>query len=334
MNLPSKTLLAAAISAATAAAAQPALADDAVTIYSSLKPGAVNPELYRPVNGRQPWQQLPGYAVVRHDRSYEIERGISSLRVSDVAALIDPTTVTFTSLDVPDTRVLEQNFQFDLVSQQRLLERFIGQPITVELVRGEKLDLVEGTLLGVSDGLTLEMADGSIRAIRSYHNIRFPELPGGLNTRPTLEWLITSPRSGEQDMRLSYETEGMTWWADYNLVLDESKGCQLDLSSWVSIINRSGASYQDARLKLIAGDVHRAEMEQPDARGGRGCGRRRLPGEGILRISPVHAGPPHRPARPLDQADRTAADHARHRLPERARVLPHPGHGLVGPPAD
>ncbi len=236
--------------------------DDSVTIYSSMQPGAVSPELYRPVGGRQFGGNVPGYAIVRHDRQYEIERGASTLRITDVAELIDPTTVTFTSLDVPQTRVVEQNFQFDLVSQAKLMEKYLGQRITVEQVRGDNVDLVEGVLLGLGDGLTLQLEDGSIQALRNWGNVRFSELPGGLITRPTLEWMLDSPRSGEQQTRIAYETKGMTWWADYNIIYSEKGGndCEMDLSSWVSIINQSGASYQNARLKLIAGDVNRAEM--------------------------------------------------------------------------
>lgn len=237
--------------------------DDSVTIYSRMQPGAVSPDLYRPVNGRHAGQ-VPGYAIVRHDRPYSIEKGLHTLRVTDVAALIDPTTVTFSSLDRPATRVLEQSFQFDLVSQQRLIQRYIGQRVAVELPRGDAVDLVEGVLLSASDGLTLQMDDGSVQAIRSYANLRFAELPGGLITRPTLEWLLDSPASGPQRTRIAYETQGMTWWADYNVTYDESKSCSLDLSSWVSIINQSGASYSNARLKLIAGDVHRAEVARKD----------------------------------------------------------------------
>ncbi len=118
--------------------------------------------------------------------------------------------------------------------------------------------VTEGKLLGIGDGLILMLDDGSIQAMRSYSNIRFPQLPGGLITRPTLEWLIDSPQSGVQNTRISYETQGMTWWADYNIVLDESQGCSMDLSAWVSIINQSGSSFSNAHLKLIAGDVNRA----------------------------------------------------------------------------
>ncbi len=240
-----------------AAGEQPS--DDSITIYSRMQPGAVDPSLYRPNGGQQYGGNIPGYAIVRHDRSFDLPKGISALRVTDVAALIDPTTVTFSSLDQPDTRVLEQSFQFDLVSQAKLLERYLGQRISVEQPRGEYIDLIEGKLMGVGDGLTLLMDDGSVRGMRSYSNIHFPELPGGLITRPTLEWMLDSPSKGTQKSRLAYETQGMTWWADYNIVLDEAKGCKMDLSAWVSIINQSGASFDNARLKLIAGDVNRAE---------------------------------------------------------------------------
>mgnify|MGYP001545982071 CR=1 FL=1 len=250
-----------ALASGSPAAAEDIDSDDSITIYSRMQAGAVSPEWYRPSAGRNMGGQVPGYAIVRHDRSYDLNRGKSFLRVSDVAALIDPTTVTFSSLDRPETRVLEQSFQFDLVSQAKLLQRYLGQRITVEQPRGDNVDLVEGILLGAGDGLTLQLDDGSIQAIRSYGNIRFSQLPGGLITKPTLEWMLDSPVRGKQQTRIAYETSGMTWWADYNIIYDESEDCSMDLSAWVSIINQSGAAYEDARLKLIAGDVNRAQPQ-------------------------------------------------------------------------
>jgi hypothetical protein len=258
-----KGLAAAALLCSAAANASPPASDDSITIYSRLQPGAVSPDLYRPTADRFSVGQVPGYAIVRHDRTYDIEKGLHTLRVTDVAALIDPTTVTFTSLDDPRTRILEQGFQFDLVSQAKLIERYLGERITVELPRGDNVDLVEGILLSAGDGLTLLNDDGSVQAIRSYHNLLFGQLPGGLITRPTLEWLLDSPSGGRQQTRIAYETQGLTWWADYSITYDETKTCTMDLSAWVSIINQSGASYRNARLKLIAGDVHRAEQRQP-----------------------------------------------------------------------
>jgi len=266
MNKPAKKILPLLISAwcvGASANAGPASSNDSITIYSSMQPGAVSPELYRPVAGRQFGGQVPGYAIVRHDRAYDIEKGLHALRITDVAALIDPTTVTFSSLDQPGTHVLEQSFQFDLVSQAKLLQKYLGQRVTVELPRGDHVSLAEGVLLGAGDGLTLQLDDGSVQAIRNYSNIRFSQLPGGLITRPTLEWLLSSPARGSQETRISYETRGMTWWADYNIIYDESENCSMDLSAWVSIINQSGASYENAKLKLIAGDVNRAEAKSP-----------------------------------------------------------------------
>ncbi len=242
--------------------------DTAITIYSTAQPGAIPPELYRPVpgGGSPNGMAVPGYAMVRHDRPIRLEAGRSTLRFSDVAGLIDPTTVTFSSLTDPATRVLEQNFQFDLVSSEKLLQKFIDRPVTVERAVGNQASNASGTLLSSTDGLVLRGNDGSITALRDYSSVKFPELPGGLITKPTLEWLLSAPRGGEQKARVTYQTGGITWWADYNLVFNPGKDANsglLDLSAWVSIINQSGVGYPEAKLKLIAGDVHRAPAAAP-----------------------------------------------------------------------
>ena len=241
--------------------------DTAITIYSSAQPGAISPELYRPVpgSGLPNAMSVPGYAMVRHDRAIKLAAGRSQLKFSDIAGLIDPTTVTFTSVTDPRTRVLEQNFQFDLVSTDKLLQKFIDKPITVERAVGNQTSTVSGTLLSAVDGLVLRGNDGSIHALRDYSAVRFPDLPGGLETKPTLVWELNAPQGGEQRTRVTYQTGGVTWWADYNLVFNEGRDAisgVLDLSAWVSIINQSGTSYPDAKLKLIAGDVHRAPTPQ------------------------------------------------------------------------
>jgi len=251
-----------------AAAAGPAHAADetAITIYSSAQPGSISPELYRPVSGMgvANGTAVPGYAMVRQERDIRLDNGLTTLRFTDVAALIDPTTVTFTSLTEPRTRVLEQSYQFDLVSTAKLLQKYLDRPVVVEHQVGDRSETTSGVLLSAADGLVLRTNDGAIQALRSYSSVRFPELPGGLDSRPTLVWNVFSPRAGEQRSRVTYQTGGVTWWADYNLIFNEGKDANsgvLDLSAWVSIINQSGAGYRDARLKLIAGDVHRAAPE-------------------------------------------------------------------------
>ena len=254
--------LAIAVSSAVFAAA--AHAETAITIYSSAQPGAISPEFYRPIPGQgvPNAMSVPGYALVRDDRDMKIKQGRSQLSFTDVAALIDPTTVTFSSLTDQSTRVLEQNFQFDLVSTQKLLLKFIDRQITVDKSSGNSVTPITGTLLSAIDGIVLRGTDGSIYSLPAYTSVRFPDLPGGLNTRPTLVWDIQSPAGGSHKTRVTYQTGGITWWADYNLIFNEGADANsglLDLSAWVSIINQSGATYQDAKLKLIAGDVHRAE---------------------------------------------------------------------------
>lgn len=247
-------------------AAHAAAEDTAITIYSSAEPGAISPDLYRPVpgGGVPNAASVPGYAMIRQERDVKLASGRSTLKFADVAALIDPTTVTFTSLTEPRTRVLEQSYQFDLVSTDKLLLKYIDRQIAVERRVGDRVETVNGTLLSSSDGLLLRTSDGSIQSLRDYSSVRFPELPGGLDTRPTLVWDVSSPRAADQRSRVTYQTGGMTWWADYNLIFNEGKDANsgvLDLSAWVSIINQSGAGYPNARLKLIAGDVHRATPE-------------------------------------------------------------------------
>jgi hypothetical protein len=158
--------------------------------------------------------------------------------------------------------VLEQNFQFDLVSTDKLLLKYIDRPLTAERnVAAGGAGTVSGTLLSSVDGLVLRGSDGTLTALRDYSALRFGELPGGLITRPTLLWDITSPRGGTQRARVTYQTGGITWWADYNLIFNAGRDANtgsVDLSAWVSIINQSGASFGESRLKLIAGDVHRA----------------------------------------------------------------------------
>jgi hypothetical protein len=267
----SSSLLALAVSAACLSLATPLLAAEgssgtAITIYSSAQPGAISPEFYRPIPGQgvPNAMAVPGYALVRDERTMNIKQGRSQVSFTDVAALIDPTTVTFTSLTDPSTRVLEQNFQFDLVSTQKLLLKFIDRQITVDKVVGNSTSSITGTLLSATDGIVLKGNDGSIYSLPAYSSVRFPDLPGGLNTRPTLVWDITSPAGGSQKTRVTYQTGGITWWADYNLIFNEGADANsglLDLSAWVSIINQSGATYGNSKLKLIAGDVHRVEPE-------------------------------------------------------------------------
>jgi len=246
-----------------AAAAPPEAGSVALTIYSTAAPGGIPPELYRPVGGRNYGQPVPGYAVVRQERQIELAGERSEVRFSDVAALIDPTTVSFTSLTDPkDTRVLEQNYQFDLVGTEKLMQRYLDRELTIEQSHGEHVASLTGTLLSTAGGIVLRDKEGRVQIVNGYSGARLPELPGGLISKPTLVWDIATKKTGAHRARVAYQTGGITWWADYNVVFAEGKDANsgvLDVGAWVSILNQSGASYPDAKLKLIAGDVQRVE---------------------------------------------------------------------------
>lgn len=272
-SLQLKTTLSAAVALGTGvllagAQAQEPVGETALTIYSTTRPGAVSADLYRPVPGQGIYtgDSVPGYAMIRQVRNIEVERGTNRLNFHDVAAYIDPTTVSFESLTAPErTRVIEQSFQFDLVSAEKLMERYIDQVITVDQLAGDRVTQISGKLLSTQGGLVLGADDGTIHSIRSYENVHFPTLPGGLMTRPTLVWDVAAERAGSERTRITYQTAGITWWADYNLVFSEGANANsgfLSVGAWVSILNRSGAAYPDARLKLIAGDVNRVQPNQ------------------------------------------------------------------------
>ena len=240
----------------TSASAMADSPDYSMTIYSSAQPGQISTDRLANYGGT-----LPGYALVRDGRKMTLESGNGVLRFTDVAKRIDPTTVAFESLTDPaGTRVIEQNYQYDLVSSEKLLERYVGEKITVEQLKGNEVERISGILLSAQGGsLILQRDSGEVLSLSNYSNVSFPSLPGGLITKPTLVWLVNAKQAGTHNTRVSYQTQGMTWWADYNISLRE-KGdeCAMDLSSWVTIVNQSGGSYPAAQLKLVAGEVNRA----------------------------------------------------------------------------
>lgn len=208
-----------------------------------------------------------GFGVVREVRALTVPES-GEVRFTDVAARIDPTTVHFRSLADPDAQLLEQNYQYDLVSADKLLQKYLDRSIDV-VTEGRPYS---GTLLSFSgEQLVLREDDGPITMIQRGENvrdIRFGELPEGLLTRPTLLWLVETAHPGEQTCEVTYQTGGMRWHAEYVLVLDADDR-RADLSGWVSAENRSGKTYRDAKLKFIAGEVHRAPEPQPRAARGR-----------------------------------------------------------------
>lgn len=196
-------------------------------------------------------------ALVREVRKLDFKRGTGEVRFQDVAAQIDATSVHFAA---PGVEMLEQNFDYDLVSPDKLLQKYIDRDIEVVTKDG----IASGKLLTSSWGaqgsqVVLQQSDGSVRSILQDNivEIRYPELPGGLITKPTLRWLVDASSGDSKDAEVSYLTSGMSWRADYVLVMNDAN-TKAGLDAWVTIDNTSGATYKDAKLKLIAGEVHRA----------------------------------------------------------------------------
>lgn len=196
--------------------------------------------------------------VVRETRNLKFQEGSGRIAFTDVAARIDATSVT---LEMADTNqaveILEQNYAYDLVSPEKIYNKYIDN--TIEIIT-EKGELFSGKLLSFSSGyLVIQQADGKIRSVvqGTVRDVTFPELPEGLITRPTLFWLYNSNFAGAADAIVGYQTRAINWHAEYLGVLSDDEK-SLDLTGWVSIDNRSGKTYKDAKLKVVAGDIHRA----------------------------------------------------------------------------
>ncbi len=197
-------------------------------------------------------------ALVRDTRSVSLDSGINNLAFVDVSAFMRPETALIV-VDGIETNVLEQNFNFDLLTPQTLLDKSVGQ--TVRLVRidpetGEDI-VEEGVLLSTAGGITVQIGD---RIETAYPGrIVYDGVPENLRARPTLVIDIDADSSGDGEASLSYLTGGLSWKADYvaELSPDEST---IDLNGWVTLTNSSGTAYRDATLQLVAGDVNQVQQ--------------------------------------------------------------------------
>jgi len=197
--------------------------------------------------------------VISDRRSLDLKSGQSAFEFTDVPALIDPTSV---HLKGGGLAVLEQNFQYDLASPDRILDRYLDQSIEAVMKGG---DLKGGSLLSFDGGtLVLRGANGEVDLVNRGEtmNLKLPSLPSGLRTRPTLVWLLDAKQGGATPVEISYMTDGLNWHAEYVAVTNE-KDDAIELSAWVSLENNSGASYENAELQLVAGEVQRVQPPAP-----------------------------------------------------------------------
>src|SRR5207253_8362220 len=204
--------------------------------------------------------------LVRETRRLTLPSGRIALRFADVTAQIRPTTVHLGSLTAPASlRILEQNYQYDLLNPAKLLDKFVGKQITLVLRHYQNntatFEPVQATLLSNNGGQVWRINGQIVINPSNIAEMRFPDLPKNLVATPTLVWDVENRETGSQTVEASYLTAGMNWRADYVLLVnaDDTKG---DLQGWVTLTNSSGATFEDAHLQLVAGDVNRVSEER------------------------------------------------------------------------
>lgn len=200
--------------------------------------------------------------LVKEKRNINLPEGTTELRFMDVASKIIPASVHIKSGS--DTfKVLEQNYEYDLLTPQRLLEKQVGKEIRLyyKSPYTDKEETVTATLLSYSGEPIFKI--GNEITIGLQGKSMFMKMPENLVSRPALVLLVSSKKL-KQEMEVSYLTEDIGWKADYVFTVNEKED-RLDISGWVTVDNRSGAAYKDAKLVLIAGDINRVR-EEPRAR--------------------------------------------------------------------
>ena len=201
-------------------------------------------------------------ALVKDSRKVMLDQDVNRLAWRDVSAQIRPETVLLRNLTTPSRfRLLEQNFDFDLLTPAKLLEKYSGKEITV--IRTNPATGSEtsetATVLSTNEGIVLKFSDRIETGVPG--RLVFPGVPKILRDKPTLLISLINPSEGKQDLELSYLTHGLSWHADYVAALNET-GSLLDLNGLVTLTNHSGIAYHNAGLQLVAGDVNRVQPEQ------------------------------------------------------------------------
>lgn len=194
-------------------------------------------------------------ALVKERRRVDLSPGINRLVLREVAAQMRPETALLSAASGGELGLMEQNFDFDLLTPQKLLDKYVGREVTV--IRSHPTTGEErretATVLAAGEGTVLRFADRIETGVPG--RLAFNSVPATLRDRPTLSVLLAAP-GGKQSVELSYLTSGISWKADYvaNLAADNKT---LDLNGWVTLTNRSGTAFDNAALQLVAGAIHR-----------------------------------------------------------------------------
>ena len=220
-----------AVALSPVALAQSAPQDLAITVYNS------------------------GVALVADTRTVQVRTGEQVVELPGVSSMIQPTTVSF---ELPGAQVLEQNFDYDLLSPEKLMEKHVGQ--FVEVIRTNpgngEVSRDRAKVLSVNNGVIVQIGN-RIEVLRDDDiptRVVFPEVPGNLRARPTLSIRVNGQRAGRGEAELSYLTRGLSWRSDYVASYDADDGL-LDLQGWATLTNDTDTGFEDARVAVVAGDV-------------------------------------------------------------------------------
>ena len=199
-------------------------------------------------------------ALVKDTRKVKIKTGLNALALRDVSAQMRPETALLRSINAPGSlTLLEQNFDFDLLTPHKMLEKYVGKTVSIVKVHPTTgIETIEqATVLSANDGVVLKIGNRIETGLPG--RIVYDDVPANLRDRPTLVTQINNKGAADQTVELSYLTGGLGWKADYVAELNTQEN-MLDLSGWVTLTNTSGASYKNAKLQLVAGDVNRVEQ--------------------------------------------------------------------------
>ena len=196
-----------------------------------------------------------GTGLVKDTRTVPLRSGRNTLSFAGISAHIQPETALISGNGL---RVLEQNFNFDLLSRNSLLQKYTGRNIKVITTNpatgAEKTETAK--VLSADNGLILKIGD---RIETDFSGrLVFPDIPANLREKPTLTMDISANAGGKQDLQLTYLTSGLTWKADYVAKMNKTETA-VDLSGWVTLTNTSGADYENADIQFIAGEVNRVK---------------------------------------------------------------------------
>jgi hypothetical protein len=205
--------------------------------------------------------------LVRDVRQLDLPTGEVDLHFMDIAARVNPATVHIASVSSPhDLTVLEQNYEYDLLSPDKLLDKYVGREVTLVQFHMENNSTrevdVKATLLSDNDNNPVWRIGDQIVTGIGRDRIIFPDLPPNLYSKPTLIWLLTNRQAGAQTVEASYLTDDMNWNADYVLTLPASEKTA-DLNGWVTVTNNSGTEFRNAQLQLVAGAVNVVQPPRP-----------------------------------------------------------------------